>query len=506
MATIATVAASAAVFALQATAQQFVMYTPGGDDTTVERIDPILAPGSIGQHVHQVFGSSALAPEVTYEDLLNSDCTTVADASNNGNALDHSIYWHPALYMEASNGTGYVKVPTNGHKLYYKNAGSDSDTKRDPFEFPHGFRMIAGNPWIRSPPSDVQQQNITQWICHGSDGMNQGTYGGFPTGVTDCPEVDGFNGAIHFPHCWNGDDFDLANPQAHVSYPTGDIQNGECPSSHPTRLPHIFIENTFDIHSVVDQVKPDSFVLAQGDNTGLGWHADFFNGWEDGAIPDLLSSCPDAYYGNEDVGECTAFQKTSTPADECKLKSFYSENVDYPGQALPGCNPISDTNPAPIYAAAPLGTYSTDCDLVSGSGSSSGNSTVSNAVSSAVASLTANSSTSASSATSSSASLASSESSSVEPASTSAESTSAATSATTLATSYSAASSSSTSTQAVVSGYRNKGLSKAHTTPASSSSADYDVVYITEWATVTADASSKRHLARHLHAHHHDLS
>ena len=147
-----------------AKAAQFVMYTPGGDDTSVQRADPILAPGKISQHVHQIFGSSAFAPDVSYESLQKVDCTTVGDASGNGNAQDKSIYWHPALYMEAADGSGYIKVPTNGHKMYYKDAGTG--TKRNPFEFPDEFRMLAGNPFMRAPATDLQQQNITQWICH----------------------------------------------------------------------------------------------------------------------------------------------------------------------------------------------------------------------------------------------------------------------------------------------------------------------------------------------------
>jgi len=505
MPTVATLAASLAAFALQASAQQFVMYTPGGDDTSVERIDPILAPGKISQHVHQVFGSNALAPEVTYEDLLQSSCTTVADASNHGNSADHSLYWHPALYMEASNGTGYVKVPTNGHKLYYKDAGSPKDKKADPFEFPHGFRMIAGNPWIRSPPTDVQRQNITQWICHGSNGMNQGTSGGFPTGVTDCPEVDGFNGAIHYPHCWNGDDFDPANPQAHVVYPDGDIQNGDCPSSHPTRLPHIFIENTFDIHAIVDQVKPDSFVLAMGDNTGLGWHADFFNGWEDGAISALLASCPAAYYGNEDVGVCTAFKAAATPANQCKLNGFYAEKVNFPGQNLPGCNPIEDSDPAPVYATAPQGTYSTDCTLANDSGSNAIASN-SSAVSSASSNSTASSAVSSQTYTQSTTSVSSVATSTLTTSTSVAPSPS--TTTTTLATSIASSSSSTTRitvTTSLISSVRNKGVKRPHTTQAPSSSLDYDVVTVTEFVTMTGEAPSKRHLPRHQHAHHHQF-
>ena len=121
------------------------------------------------------------------------------------------------------------------------------------------------------------------------------------------------------------------------------------------------MENQFDLHSIVDEVKPDSFVLAMGDNTGYGWHADFYNGWDDGAIPELFNSCPQGQYGNEDIGSCPSFKKFSTPSDQCKLKTSYVEKVDAPGQNLPGCNPVIDTNPAPIFPIWPLGSYTTAC-------------------------------------------------------------------------------------------------------------------------------------------------
>lgn len=181
-----------------------------------------------------------------------------------------------------------------------------------------------------------------------------------------CDAYPGFNGAIHFPHCWNGQDFNQANPTAHVVYPDGDIENGVCPGSHPIRLPHIFMENQFDVDKVASLVKPDSFVLAMGDDTGFGWHADFYNGWDSGAIPGLLASCPQGQYGNEDIGGCPTFKKFATKNTACKLKTTYVENVDKPGKYLPGCNPVSDTNPAPYYETAPLGTSTNQCPLKGG--------------------------------------------------------------------------------------------------------------------------------------------
>lgn len=377
MAKFTTLAASAALFSTTFAAQ-FVMYTPGGDDTAVERADPIISPNAISGHVHQIFGASSFSPELSYDFLQASGCTTVGDASGDGNGADKSSYWHPALYMEAANGTGYVRVPTSGHKLYYRDVGNTNDKKADPFEFPKGYRMVAGNPFQRAAATDSGAQGTTQWMCHASSSSSEGEAGGFPTGISDCDAYPGFNGAIHFPHCWNGEAFDQSNPSAHYAYPEGDVQMAPCPSTHPIRLPHIFIENQFDLHSVVDQVKPNTFVLAQGDSTGFGWHMDFFNGWTVGAIPELMKTCPAPYYGNEDIGTCPSFDKSGTKNQDCKLKVTYNENVDTPGKNLPGCNPVSSTNPAPKMAVAALGQATDNC-AAAGSGSSDSDSSNSSA-------------------------------------------------------------------------------------------------------------------------------
>lgn len=356
-------AVAAATLLSSALAQQFVMYTPGGDDTSVQRIDPIISPGGISGHVHQVFGANKLGSTLDYDELQSSTCTTVGSADMQGNAQDHSIYWHPALFMEASDGSGFIRVPTNGHKMYYLDIGSGD--KVEPFEFPHGFRMVGGDPFLRAPDGS----NAILWKCSTGGSYNEGANGAFPTGVSTCSDYPYFYGSVEFPHCWNGNDFDPQDPHAHVAYPEGDPRGGSCPSSHPKRLPHLFIENFFNIDEVADKVKPNSFTLAQGDDTGYGMHQDFFNGWEDGALPNLLSTCPQPQFGNEDVGVCSGF-KSAGAASSCSLGVQYKENVDTPGKFLPGCNPISSKNPAPQNAIAPLGTSTDQCGASNGGGDS----------------------------------------------------------------------------------------------------------------------------------------
>lgn len=133
--------------------------------------------------------------------------------------------------------------------------------------------------------------------------------------------------------------------------------------SHADRRP----SDQFNIHDVIDQIDTSTFVLAMGDETGYGWHADFFNGWDDGAIPELLKTCPQGQYGNEDIGGCPSYKGFATiKAEQCKLPGTYKENVQSPGKALPGCNPISDVNPAPKLAVSPLGVFTTQCKAGAG--------------------------------------------------------------------------------------------------------------------------------------------
>lgn len=352
--------ASLAAFAAAGVAQQFVLYAKG-DASYSQRADPIMTPGEISGHVHDFAGSSSFEAELSYEALQNSGCTTVGSANESagGFVKDNSVYWHPAMYAKSKGGSDYIKVPTTLHKMYYRKPPAKQYA--DPFQFPPGFRMVAGDPFRRS--ANTQVSGITHWQCMGPGNVGEG--GGFPTLDQPCDAYSGLVGKVHFPHCWNGQSYSQDNPSAHMSYPEGDASFGDCPRSHPYALPHIEFENLFEMSSTWEEIDPSTLTLAQGDSTGYGWHGDFFNGWVNGTIPDLLENCPQPEYGNQDVGECPQYEHNTTPRSECKLKNYYKEKVDTPGTNLIGCNPISLLDPAPKLPVAPLGMSSDPC----GSGS-----------------------------------------------------------------------------------------------------------------------------------------
>jgi hypothetical protein len=197
--------------------------------------------------------------------------------------------------------------------------------------------MIAGDQDSRSLAASVQQQAVTQWYCHDPDTVASG----FPPGFTQCGY--GFAGSIHFPHCWNGQDFDIDNPYAHMSYPVGDHpDSGYCPASHPNVMPHIFIEFWFDvsIFNGLYSASDNPWVLSNGDATGYGFHADFINGWQTGILKNAMTNCNIGESGAP-LSDCFDVW-TDAERNACTMESVVPEVIDGWLEHLPGCNPVTN--------------------------------------------------------------------------------------------------------------------------------------------------------------------
>ncbi|KAF2087626.1 WSC-domain-containing protein, partial [Saccharata proteae CBS 121410] len=304
----------------------------------VARIDPILSPGQVGSHLHSFIGSDALAPTMDFAQTQTASCSQVYVKP------DKSSYWQPKLFFQDPNNKTFTIVPESHRVLYYQNRASDPETgESDPSiiqEFPEDFRMIAGDAMQRAPAETEQLQNVIQWFCHGPDVQSSG----FPN-FTSCP--DGLAASVQFPYCWNGDDIDINNPSAHVSYPNNSagnaaVDSGACPSTHPKILPHIFIEFWFDTTSF-DGLYTESdspWVLAQGDPTGYGMHADFLNGWETGVLENAMKNC-DIGESGRPLSECFDVY-TDDERNACSVGQLVNEDVSGWLDALPGCNPLQD--------------------------------------------------------------------------------------------------------------------------------------------------------------------
>lgn len=124
-----------------------------------------------------------------------------------------------------------------------------------------------------------------------------------------------------------------------MSYPedahNGGYNGGQCPSSHPIAIFSILVEFDFDT-SVFDDAN--NYVLANGDTTGYGGHADFLNGWTNATtLQDAFKYC--VSYPNK----CPMVGKTlRAKSVELLTKPVYEEQIGLNGPIakLPGNNPV----------------------------------------------------------------------------------------------------------------------------------------------------------------------
>lgn len=323
-----------------------------------ERADPVISPGVVSGHVHQITGGSGFGFSMTYEQARAATCTSCPVSQ------DLSNYWTPVLYFLAQNGS-FIQVPEFndspgqpvGMNAYYlQRPGPNNDTLK---AFPEGFRMAAGDPFKRNSTSDFASQAVS-FVCLDYASTSPQT-AGMPT--TDC--VDGLRAQVFFPSCWDG--VNLQSPtQSHVAYPeSGSYDNGPCPATHPVHLVSLFYEVTFDVHQFVnDRWNDQPFVWSMGDPTGYGFHGDFFNGWDVDILQEAIDTC------NDDSGlvsDCPVFDTITNSVAEsqwCQIPAQVDEDIKGPLAALPGCNPVTDgpgeASPVTDCAVTPIGNVETN--------------------------------------------------------------------------------------------------------------------------------------------------
>jgi len=326
-----------------------------------ERIDPIISPGiNPSNHVHTVHGGKNFAANATYDTLLASSCSSCEVAQ------DKTNYWFPKLYFHDKQNNTFEEVADGGLLIYYQNRGDLDPSNGGPglTAFPPGFRMITGNPVLRSnkfPVGDANQDQLRQraiaWACIGDPGYDNTASGdGFPH--TDC--TGGFNARLHFPNCWNGKDLDSPDHVSHTAF-MSQLDNGACPAGFPVGLITVFFEVTWDVHSFASRWNPNSepwpFVYATGDPTGHSWHGDFLNGWPQDTLQNAISQCNNANNADQMAGKTEACPfLTVTPASvagTCKTSPVVNEPVGGVLTKLPGCNPIqAGPGDATLYTAA----------------------------------------------------------------------------------------------------------------------------------------------------------
>ncbi|KAL9714496.1 hypothetical protein Ac2012v2_002811 [Leucoagaricus gongylophorus] len=329
------------------------------DFITTERLDPVVSPGKVSSHVHSVLGGSNFRFNTSTEALRQSECTSIPIPE------DKSNYWFPQLYFQWANssftslngGAVISLVPLLSYYLFNDKPGTTT-------AFPDDFRMLSGDPTLRTyDPNSYAQQAVT-FLCLDFDGVST-RHNELP--AASCPS--GIRAQINFPSCWDGKNLDSPDHKSHVSFLSGGPDSGTCSDpKYPVTLPRIFIEvywasNDFEQmkHEAKDPSQP--LVFAHGDPTGYGYHADFINGWDKGVLQNAVDNCHCNEYGDP---TCCVEQGMfhMNQGQNCRITKSINEQTTGTLPKLPGNNPVQlagqraivfpdNTNPqliAPVYA------------------------------------------------------------------------------------------------------------------------------------------------------------
>jgi hypothetical protein len=213
------------------------------------QVDPIVSPGPSGTksgHMHDFFGNRSVDSNSTYQ----SASAAATTCSHSG---DKAGYWSPSLV--APNGT---LIKPRAAFAYYRNTPVKY---RSTVAFPPDFRIVAGG--VGTYPN-------SGWSCE-QDASN----------LVQTPPYCGSQKLVlhvRFPNCWDGVHTDSANHRSHVAY----AQNSACPSSHPVKVPEIFLHVRYAV--------PGGSGYKLSDGT-LAPHADFWNVWKQDVLVGFVKKC-----------------------------------------------------------------------------------------------------------------------------------------------------------------------------------------------------------------------
>ncbi|WWC87576.1 uncharacterized protein L201_002466 [Kwoniella dendrophila CBS 6074] len=319
----------------------FVMTT--NRSIAVTRLDPIVNPNAPSSHLHRIHGSSYFTANLTSAKDMQSlaKCTTTVVQD------DKSAYWVAELYYQWPNGS-LSSIPLDRTSLYYF---QKAPTGVPIYPFPDNYNLVAGDPMRRSINYTDANTGALWWQCYrGEDGADSKNHG-FPS--TSCS--GGLVQAIQFPSCWDGVYADNADYTSHVAYPVDGTNGNKCPDAFPKKFITLQFETVFAVQKFpFNGAGKVTWVLANGDTSGYGIHADFMNGWKEETLQGVLDDCRYMNSTNfaaaaDDPANCPHLNKTIDldVTYGCRLQTqIVDEDVGElnPIQYLPGCNGIWSGN------------------------------------------------------------------------------------------------------------------------------------------------------------------
>jgi Domain of unknown function (DUF1996) len=259
-------------------------------------------------------------------------------------------------------------VNQDGGMLAYYFVYGDS-----PQPFPDGFRVMAGDQFLRNftgpvpdpPTSEWTDQDRTQFsLAQKAVGFNCLHYNTTnedslyrhtmpDKSFLDENCWDGLRVELMLPSCWNGVDADSPDHKSHMAYPDL-VKDGSCPEGFDTRLVSLFYETKYDTHDFSG--VQGQFVFSTGDPTGCGYHGDFIQGWEPDFLQQAMDGCTNP---SGEVSDCALFT-TNTDASTCQIalpEHLTDENPFFNVDGLLGDVPVQDgPEQATPYGFAPAPT------------------------------------------------------------------------------------------------------------------------------------------------------
>lgn len=334
------------LLAAPALAGKFVL--PTFRSMVTARMDPVVSPGLISQHSHNVIGGSGFSSIYDPDKLRQSSCTNLPIQA------DKSNYWFPQIFQLLSNGS-YVGMHT-GVRIYYAFSAPNIQP------FPYDLQFVVGDPARKSRDKTQMFDNINFYFCHGPESGKPGYISyGFPLERCDVLIMK-----IFLPTCHNGKKFDPANPSANMAYTLDGADGKNCPSSHPIHVPSVFLES-FHWSTKLDTPSKgkQQYIMANGDTTGFSLHADFTNGWDMDVMKNVvLAKCQNTTKAEPVQEGCPALAPyvNQKVADNCNFVGMRpDESVGWlngkamPIDRLPGCNLPWTSGPKPTCIPARRG-------------------------------------------------------------------------------------------------------------------------------------------------------
>ena len=296
------------------------------------QIDPIASRGEkTSMHEHQFFGNIRLLnmdnPELAnYNDCsartppstpptaapLSSTATSAALADSRARARRANSFSAPTLkYISGPRAGQYV--PILRYEMYYQSWNDKvNDPKKQTNPFPADLRMISGNAMAQT--KDDANINAVNFSCgnFSSKAARNGskfftprdadcsTAYTIPGGNPSLPQVN-LTAIVHFPTRWSGrlnDHQQLGNTADYSGDPMfasnqmAYTVKGKCPAGFGVKVPKARFTWQWDYRGDgTDVAFSSDMMLADPANSGINFHADFWNTWDQPTLRKAVNYC-----------------------------------------------------------------------------------------------------------------------------------------------------------------------------------------------------------------------